>query len=346
LYREGVSADETMPWDAIESLDDARGATQSLLLPPAWDAWLRLAVVTFFVGGVGGAGGAGQAAQGAVSSPRPPGRTLDGVDLPPVPDVSPESVGLVVAGAVVVVLVLAVAHALVGAVMEFVLVECLRTRRVELRRPSRQFLAPGVRLFVFRLGFALVLLASAALPVLVFVGAVSVSLAGVVLVPLLVVGVGVVWVVGLAVLRLTADFVVPTMIAEGRSVLSAWRRVIPVLRNTWTEVALYLAVRVALGVAASVVVGLIVGLAALVIAVPFVLVGWVVVSLGGLGGAEAVVVAGLAAVFLLLVVVVGVVVQIPVVVYFRYYGLFLLGDLDGRLDLVGASPPRSPDTSL
>jgi hypothetical protein len=345
LYPEGVSADETMSWDAIESLDDARTATGSLLLPPVRGAWLRLAVVTFFVGGVGGAGGAGQAAQGALSSPRPPGRTFDGVDLPPVPDVSPESVGLVVAAVVAVVFMLAVVHAFVGAVMEFVLVESLRTRRVELRRPFRQFLTPGVRLFVFRLGLTFVLLASATLPVLVVVGVLSVSAAGVVLVPLLVVGVAVVWVVGLAVLRLTADFVVPTMIAEGRSVLSAWRRVLPVLGNAWTEAALYLAIRIALGVGASLAVGLIVGLAALVIAVPFVLAGWAVVAIAGLGGAGLVVVAGLAAAFVVAVVVVGVVVQVPVVVYFRYYGLYLLGSFDDRLDLVGGPPARSPDTS-
>jgi hypothetical protein len=327
-----------MSWDAIDSLDEARTATQSLLLPVSWRAWLRLAVVTFFVGGVGGGGGAGQAAQGATSSPTPPGAGLGDVDLPPVPDVSPESIGAVVVAVVAVLAVVVVGHALVGAVMEFVLVACLRTRRVELRRPFRQYLGPGVRLFVFRLGVVGVLVALAALPVLVLVGVLSITVAGVLLVPLLVVVVVVAWLAGLLVLRLTTDLVVPTMIAEGRGVLSAWRRVVPLVRSAWAEVALYLVIRFGLGVAASLVVGLVVGLAALVVVIPFVLAGGAVVLAVGTAGPGLVALGVLGVVFLLAVVAVSVVVQVPVVTYFRYYGLFVLGALDDRLDLVRGRP--------
>ncbi|WP_380674914.1 DUF7544 domain-containing protein [Salinigranum sp. GCM10025319] len=329
-----------MSWDAIDSLDEARAATQSLLLPFSWRAWLRLAVVTFFVGGVGGGGGAGQATQGATSSPTPPGAGVgSGPDLPPLPDVSPGTVGAVVVGVLAVVVVLAVGYALVGAVMEFVLVECLRSRRVELRRPFRQFLVPGLRLFGFRLAVFVVLLALAAVPILVVLGVLSVSVAGVLLVPFLVVFVVGAWLVGLVVLRFTTDFVVPTMIAEGRSVLSGWQRVVPLVRAAWKEVVLYFVIRLGLGIAASLVVGLVVGLAALVIAVPFVLGGVAVVLTVGLQGVGLVVVAVLVVVFLAIVVAVSVVVQVPVVTYFRYYGLFVLGALDDRLDLVRGGPP-------
>ncbi|WP_318570148.1 DUF7544 domain-containing protein [Salinigranum marinum] len=327
-----------MSWDAIDSLDEARTATQSLLFPVSWRAWLRLAVVTFFVGGVGGGGGAGQAAQGATSSPTPPGAGLGGVDLPPVPDVSPESLGAVVVAAVAVLAVVVVGHALVGAVMEFVLVACLRTRRVELRRPFRQYLGPGVRLFAFRLGVVVVLVALAALPVLVVVGVLSITAVGVLFVPLLVVVVVVAWLAGLLVLRLTTELVVPTMIAEGRGVLSAWRRVVPLVRSMWAEVALYLAIRIGLGIAASLVVGLVVGLAALVVIIPFVLAGGAVVLAVGMQGPGLVALGVLGVVFLLAVVAVSVVVQVPVVTYFRYYGLFVLGALDDRLDLVRGRP--------
>lgn len=339
-----------MSWDAIDALDDARAATLSLLLPVSWRTWLRLTVVTVFVGGVGGGGGAGQAAQGAISSPspRPPGPTPpgvpggaglvgSGVDLPSLPTLGPENLAVLalVAGLVV---VLVAGYALVGAVMAFVLVECLRTRRVELRRPFRQFLAPGGRLFVFRAAVGLVLVGLGVLPVLVGLGVLSLAPVGVLVVPVLVGVAAVAWVVGLVGLRLTTDFVVPTMIAEGRGVLSAWRRVVPLLRAEWREVGLYLVLRLVLGVAASLVVGLVVGLAALVVTVPFVLVGLAVVFGAGLQGAGLVVVLALAAVFVLVVLVVGVVVQVPVVTYFRYYGLFLLGTFDDQLDLVGRDP--------
>jgi hypothetical protein len=170
--------------------------------------------------------------------------------------------------------------------------------------------------------------------VLVVLGVLSVALAGVVLVPLLAVGVGLGWLVGLAVLRLTTDFVVPTMIAEGRTVLPAWRRLVPLLRREWREVLLYLVVRLALGVGASLVVGLVVGLVALVVAVPFLIGGAAVVVTLGTRGVGLVLLAGLAVAFLLVVVAASVVVQVPVVTYFRYYGLYLLGTLDVRLDLV------------
>src|SRR6056297_2637360 len=135
-----------MSWNAVDSLDDARAATESLLLPPWWRTWLRLVVVTFFVGGVGGGGGAGQAAQGAVSSPSPPGTALHSLDLPPVPTLAPERVGALIVVIVAITVVLALGYVVTGAVMEFVLVESLRTRQVDLRRPFRQFLVPGLRL--------------------------------------------------------------------------------------------------------------------------------------------------------------------------------------------------------
>ncbi|WP_136602190.1 DUF7544 domain-containing protein [Salinigranum halophilum] len=328
-----------MSWNAVDSLDDARAATESLLLPPSWRTWLRLVVVTFFVGGVGGGGGAGQAAQGAVSSPSPPGTALHSLDLPPVPTLAPERVGALIVVIVAITVVLALGYVVTGAVMEFVLVESLRTRQVDLRRPFRQFLVPGLRLFAFRTLVLLGLLASAAVPVALFISPAPVAGAGwrVVLLPLLLAGVGVVWLVGALVLRLTTDFVVPTMVGEGRTLLSAWRRFAPLCRAAWREVALYLVVRLVLGAAAAVVVGLAVGLGALVVAIPFALVGGGVVATVGVQGVGLVVLGVLAAGFTLLVAVLSVVVQVPVVTYFRYYGLALLGRLDERLDFVGRS---------
>ncbi|WP_372913031.1 hypothetical protein [Salinigranum sp.] len=323
-----------MSWDAVDALDDARGATESLLLPLSWRTWLRLVVVTFFVGGVGGGGGAGQAAQGAVSSPSPPGTALNGVDLPPLPAASLGDVGWVLLAVVAVAVVLGAAYAVVGAVMEFVLVESLRRRRVDIRRPFRQFLFPGLRLFVFRTLVVAGLLAAAAVPLLVFLGVLPRG-GGAVVLPLLVVGAGLVWAVGGVVLRLTTDFVVPTMIGEGRTLLSAWRRFLALCRTAWREVALYLVVRLVLGAAAAVVVGLAVGLGALVVSLPFVFVGGVVAVTVGLQGVGLVVLGAVGSVFVLLGSLLSVVVQVPVVTYFRYYGLFLLARLDARLDLTG-----------
>lgn len=327
-----------MPWDAVDALDDARDATESMLVPPSWGTWLRLALVTFFVSGVGGGGSVSQGVQGAISSPPSPRTTLGGFDpstlQPMLQSLLPGRPMSLVVGVAVVVLVLGIGYTLVGAVMEFVLVDGLRRRRFTLRRATRQFLGPGVRLLLFRVVVGVVLVGAAAVPVLVALGVLSLSVAGVLLVPLLALVVGVVWLVGVLCLRLTTDFVVPTMIAEGRSVLSAWQRLLPLVRAAWREVALYLAVRLGLGIAATILVGLVVGLVVLVIAIPFALLGSLVVSTAGFQGAGLVALVLLAAVFIPLVVVATVVVQVPVVVYFRYYGLVFLGRLDDRLALV------------
>jgi hypothetical protein len=288
---------------------------------------------------VGGGGSAGQGVQGIVSSPSPssspppslPTAALDSADIPTLTSLPTGRVVALAAAVAAVVLVLAAGYALVGAVMEFVLVDGLRRRRFALRRASRQFLTPGVRLFVFRTLVVGVLAASAALPALlvVVVGAPPVSL--LVLLGLFALSV---WLAGLCCLRLTTDLAVPTMVAEGRTVLSAWRRLLPLVHRAWREVTLYLAARLALGLAATLVVGLGVGLAALVIAIPFAVLGSVVVATVGLRGPGLVAVAALVAGFVPLVVAAAVVVQVPVVVYFRYYGLVFLGRLDERLALV------------
>jgi hypothetical protein len=130
------------------------------------------------------------------------------------------------------------------------------------------------------------------------------------------------------------------MVAEGRTVLSAWRRLLPLIRSEWREVVFFVLIRFGLGIAASFAVGLVVGLAALVVAIPFVLAGGAVALTVGLQGVGLVVGAGLAGGFVAAVVAVSVLVQVPVVTYFRYYGLFVLGGLDDRLDLVGETATR------
>lgn len=334
-----------MSWVAIDRLDDARADTQSLLLPFEFGTWLRLAVVSFFVGGAGGGGGLSAAQNGAgAPSPRPPSgvemdlpASLSGGGVPALSTLPVRGLTLLVA-AVAFVAVVALGYALVAAVAEFVLLDGVRSHTVRLRRPARQFLGPGLRLFAFRLALLVVgaaLVGGPAALLLVGVGPLVavplVLLVAVVVVPVL-----------YLVARFTTDFAVPTMVAEGRSVTSAWRRLLPLLGSEWREFGLYLVVRVVLAAAASVAVGLVVGLVALVVAIPFVAVGGLVVAVAGLSPATLAVVGVLVAAFVVVLVAVSAVVQVPVVVYFRYYSLYVLGDIDAKLDLVGARSTSTP----
>jgi len=334
----------------VDELDDAARATRSFLLPIDRGRWLRLALIAFFVGGIGGAGGGGG---GNVPASDPDtGTGLPGVDgLPglPGPDAGgalpgplPNAGTLLLFAAVVVglLVLLVLGYALVGAVLEFVLVDGLVAREVRLRGPFRRRFREGLRLFGFRLGVGLLVLGggAAAVGVTVLAGVgVSVTFL-VLLIPLLLVGLALGLVV-LVVLTLTTDLVVPTMVATDRGVLGAWRRLAPVLRARWTQVGLYLVVRLVLGVAAAIAVSLLGLLAAAVVAVPFLVVGGVVflaLSAAGAGPVvTAVLVVGLGLLFLLALLVAFALVQVPVVTFFRYYALFVHGFLAPELDLVG-----------
>ena len=333
-----------MPWNAIDALDDARWAAQSFLLPIDRGRWLRLAVIAFFV--AGGSGGGSGGSGGNVSVPTEPGPGGGGLPF----DIDPQTVAIVAVGLLVAAFLLMILWAFVGAVMEFVLVDGLRTREVEIRGPFRGFLGNGVRLFVFRVALLLVLFAIIAVPILGLVFSASMAPIGLVVVlPLLLAAV----VLGLlvaVVFRLTTDFVVPTMLAEDRGVLSAWRRLWPLFRREWKEVGVYLVVRLVAGIAAAIAVGLVMTLLTLVVAIPFLIVGALIFfGLGGsvpaLGTVGVVLLGLLVFLFVLALIAVGAVVQVPVVTFFRYYALFFLGAADDRLDLVTHLRGRRGDNS-
>ncbi len=325
-----------MPWNAIDALDDARWAAQSFLLPFDSGRWFRLAVIALFVAGGGapsfqsGGGGGGD-----VGAPVEPGPGTDALPF----GIDPQTALVAIVGLLVVGVLVGILWAFAGAVMEFVLIEGLRTRDVRVRSRFREFLGRGLRLFAFRLGVTLLAAAVFVVPfaLVMFVGA-AVPVGFLLVFPLILAAFLLALLVAV-VLRLTTDFAVPTMLAEDRGVLSAWRRLLPLFRAEWKEVGVYLVVRLIAGIAAAIATGLAWALAAVVVAIPFVLVGAVVFF--GLGGSFAVLgtvgwalLAVLGLVFLLAMLAVGAVVQVPVITYFRYYALFFLGAEDERLDLV------------
>ena len=338
-----------MPWIAVDSLDDARDAATALLFPFDAGRWLRLALIAFFVG----SGSAPGLQWNAGSTNVTPGGPGAGGGGPPFPGVTvSQNLLLLVAGVLAVALIVVVLLVAIGSVMEFVLVDALTSRVVRIRESFRRHLRPGLRLFVFSVGLFLLTIGFVGVPILLLIGGgvTGLPILAILAVPLLFLGIlvaAVVWVVGL----LTTDFVVPAMMAEEGKVLSAWRRVFPLVRREWKEVGLYLLLRFAIGFGAAVAVGLVTLLAALVVAVPFVVVLAVAyVALAGTGGPAAIGVGGgillgaIVALYLLVMLVVSLLVQVPVVTFFRYYALFVLGSLDGALDLVTAFRDGPGDT--
>ncbi len=330
-----------MGYAAADCIEDAIEATKSFLLPVDRGRWLRLLVVVFFlsagtsVGSFQNVGGQFTVGNGDVDFPDsgPPWEW----SLAQVPD----AVWLLLAAAVLAALTLALVFGVLGSVMEFVLVDGLRTETVRVRAPFKRYLRAGLALFAFRVGVFLLFIALplGAFGVLVILpaltsGTSAAAIAGAVILFVLLFLLLVL--VAAVVHGFTIAFVVPVMIAEECGVIAGWRRFWATLRGNLGEFAVYVVLRWVLAIAVAFVAGTVTGLLAAFVAVPLLLVG------GGLflgtGGALTPATVAVSALgflaFLLVVVALAAIVQVPLKTFTRYYELLVLGDIEPDYDLV------------
>ena len=317
-----------MALHAVENVEEAFGVTREFLTPVSVRRWLKLAFVVFFVG----SGVSFPTAQFNTSTP--PGEVSTG-DLPftlPV-DVVPLVVAVVAVG-----LLLGGLFALIGAILEFVLVESLRTGEVSLRRYWRQRWRQGLRLFGFRIAIGV--------PVIVlFVGWLALLVVPTftgrdptVSATAFLVGIPVVFLIGVLyalVSGLTTVFVVPLMIQADSGVLAAWRRLWGSIKTAWKQYLAYVVIAFLLTAAAGIIASIVVGIVAVVLLIPILIiaaVAHVTVSLSSTVGV--IVVFALGFLFGLAILVVGTLAQVPVVTYLRYYALLVLGDVEGSFDVL------------
>jgi hypothetical protein len=133
----------------------------------------------------------------------------------------------------------------------------------------------------------------------------------------------------------TTVFVVPVMVLEDGGVLDGWRRLWPTITaQPWQYVA-YAVASFVLSIVGGLLVGILVGVSVLVLLIPFGILG----ALGALLLAAVPpfgigVLALVALLFVLSLLVLTALVQVPVVTYLRYYALLVLGDVDSDLDLI------------
>jgi hypothetical protein len=320
-----------MALHAIEALDDALDATGSFLTPVDIRTWLKLALVVFF------AGLPGANVSGFQTSVNTDGTVPAGT----VPDaVAGTDVWLLVGTVVAVAVLLGLVFLLVSSVMEFVLVESLRTETVAVRRYWGDNRGKGLRLFGFRLVLGAVVLGAFLLlvaPVLLTVfdiGPPGLRLSLALLVLLVPAFLLLALVAGL-VNGFTTVFVVPVMLLEDCGVLAGWRRLWPTIVDQPVQYLAYAVLGFFLSAAGSIAVGVGTAIGAVVLLVPFGLLG--AVGFGVFLVAEPAGIAVIAVVALLFVLAVLVVLglaQVPVQTYLRYYALLVLGDIDPDLDAV------------
>lgn len=328
---------------AIDAIDEALAATKEFLWPVALRRWAKLAVILLFVGGVGGTNPL------QLSSGSPPnGSDFSVSELPELPadgpTLDPQLMGLfVLAGLGLLGLILL--FMLLGAIMEFVFVESLRQDAVSIRAYWRRYWPRGVRLFFFRVIVGLLTLGSLGALIGLFVypmltGRTMLSLAFlVILVP-----VGLVIVIGSGLVTgFTTMFIVPIMLLEERGVLAAWQRFWPTMTAQWKQYAAYAVLGFVLQLAGGIIAGIGTVIAAVLVGIPFGLVGlfgWGLLTVNPvLGGVVIAIAAGL---FLLAVLCLVLLIRVPIQTYLRYYGLLVLGATNDTFDVLGR--PRSSES--
>lgn len=300
---------------AFNRLDGAFQRTKSLLWPIRWGVWLRLALIALFVGG-------------GVSFPNTSGYNFNEGDLPPGVMESLPGIATIVVALILIVLAIALVWWIVGTVMQFVFVDMLRTGDIHIRPFFGERLGKGLRLFLFQAGLTLILVFAMIAFILMLVGLGGSSGGGA--------GVGVAFILlfipfvlvtallfGIIFL-LTHDFVVPIMIHEDCGVIEGWRRLFRIISENVWQTVVYIVTRFVLGLVAGIVQAVLVILALLIIAIPFVLIGIVLLAAVA---ANYVLLLALLIPYLIIAVPVALLIAVPFVTFFRYYGLLVLEGL-------------------
>ena len=341
---------------AVERIDDAVDMTRSFLTPAEAGRWGRLIVVVAFLLGGSGGGGSGMAS-GMVNLPTTAG-SLPESDLAHIsvelPDISATALAVVV-GAIAALIVLGLCIAAVGAIMEFVFVESLSTDEIHVRRYGRQYAGKGLRLFAFRLALGVLsLLVLGGVAVLLFGDVISGLLSGEVVVPggsrllvgaLVLVPLGaLVGLVGGLVNGFTTEFVVPIMLREERGVIAGWRRFWPTLTGQWKQYGAYVLIAFGLRIVTGIAGSIVTGIAAVVLAIPFLLVaipvGFGIVGGGTIGIGAIILLGALLVVYLLALFLASAAVYVPIKTFHRHFALLVLGDTNDAFDVLGDR--RSP----
>ena len=320
-----------MALHAVENIGDAFKTTRGFLLPFDPRQWLKLAVVVFFIGG----GLSLPTTQFDTSGMTAPNGEFD-VDIPfEMPVDMLALIGVIVAVAVL----LGILFAVIGAIMEFVFIESLRNEAVSIRAYWRSRWRQGLRLFGFRVAIGLpVLLLFGGWVVLVlaplFTGIQTPSAS----IAVFLLGIPVLFLAGLLyglVSGFTTVFVVPLMIQADSGVLAGWRRLWPSIKRDWRQYLVYAILAFILTFAVGLLASLLVGLVAMVLLIPLAIVAGIVfftISFSSAIGIAIIAVGGM--LFVLSMVVIWALVQVPVVAYLRYYALLVLGDIEGDFDII------------
>lgn len=333
-----------MQFTAVDAITPAFEHTkQQLFRPFRLGQWTRLAIVGLLAGELGSSG-----LNRSNFSPTRHGG-FGGLDLGVVIGL----IGVIVVAA----LVLGIIFMYISSVMRFILFDSVLTKQCHIRAGWIHRQGPGLRYFLWQLGYLLVVLAAMAVLVGIPLGFAfaagwlnhpSAHMLPLVLGGILLFFVLLIFFVVMAVIVvLTKDFVVPQMALEEIGAVEGWRRLWPIIGAEKGRFAGYIGMKIVMAIAAGIMVGIAALILGLFIAIPTVGLSLLAILTGQSAGLSwnaytitlAIVVGSiLLLVFLYLVALISV----PVIVFFPAYSIYFFAARYPALSRVLYPAPPAP----
>ncbi|MBM3309136.1 MAG: hypothetical protein FJY77_02690 [Candidatus Altiarchaeales archaeon] len=317
----------TGEWHAVEVLDKALGMTNQLLFEKFnLNLWLKLAFIVFLITG---------------------SFSLNGISNFIDKDSDAKYIPVIVI-ILAVSLVIGLVFAFIRAVAQFMFIESLTTKGVEIIKGFKRNLDSGFNLFLFNIAFfliAIILIMAIIIPVifLMFVGIVSSN--ALIIIPIILLTVVVVLAVSIVlslVGMLNTDFAIVLMHKEREGMVNAWKRLLGLVKKDGKQFAVYTALKIALAVLASMiemVVSIVLLIAYLVSMLIIGILLGVIAYSGGIDFGKSL----LIWVPAIIIAIIGFVIMsyvysvivLPIYVFFRYYSLLFLGRIEPAVNLMG-----------
>jgi hypothetical protein len=343
-----------LPLSAIDAISPAFQHTkQQLFQTFKAGQWARLALVGLLAGELT-TGSCGKFNPN-VQVPRHPNHFL----APPLPNIDPVLLALLVAFLLVLGFLFWIALLYVNSVMRFILFDSVIAKNCEIRHGWNRRQGPGLRYFLWQILFALAMFIG--FMILIGIPAAFAFAAGWLtkpkehIAPLILFGMALFlvllafFVVSAVVHVFTKDFVIPQMAIENLSAFQAWGRLLPMLSSEKGPYFGYVLMKIVMALGVGIVVGIITTVVILVTLIPigglgalFVLVG----KAAGLGWnlytISVAVIVGCAVLAAILYVVS--VVSVPAMVFFPAYSIYFFASRYPALDaVIHPRPPLPPE---
>jgi hypothetical protein len=342
-----------LPISAVDTISLAFQHTKRQLLEPfRFGQWVRLAFVGLLAGELGS--GSSFNFPSSFKGPHQPSG-------PGFPSIDPAILTAVIAVLVISGLVLFVVFTYISSVMRFILFDSVLVRECHIRAGWSRRQDPGWKLFLWHLGFGLVIFVT--MVILVGIPALfafangwfraprehvaALVLTGIVVLLLLSVCAFVIAVVHV----FTKDFVVPQMALEGIGAIEGWRRLWLMMQQDKGGYFIYALMKVALAIGAGIVVGIASFILIMVVAIPAVAMVLVGVTAGKTAGLTwnvftitVAVVVGCAVLAIVMFLVS--LLSVPVIVFFPAYAMYFFAPRYRPLSLALYPPPAPPFAAI